>query len=314
MAQFKVMTINMANYDDHGSWSNRVILLASVISDKQPDIILFQEVRFNPDQPDTKKTYQNMAEEVLALLQNKGFYRGAYHAYIPVERIPLPPGNLGFNVPSPAALSPLGQSIEWEALSIISKFWIKETGCCWLASPTTPINDLNTRATQYAAIDFSNGQGPTLYVFNIHFSTNVSDAINNANATIAYIKKIVNINQDYFLLAGDFNMEPGQAPITILNNTGYLTDMWNNFWPVSPGYTYPSTRPIKRIDYIFLSSKLLPKAASIYVTANRPDPGSGVYPSDHFGLLSTFNSLTPTLEDPLLDDFVIVNHPQNIPV
>jgi len=306
---FKVMTINMANYDDHGNWPNRVKLFVSVISDKQPDIIIFQEVRFNPDQPDTKKTYQNMAEEVLSLLQNSNMYRGAYHTHIPVERIPLAPGNLGYNVPTPAALSPLNTTIEYEALSIISKYWIKETGCCWLASPNTVLNDLNTRATQYAAIDMSNGQGPLLYVFNIHLSTDVNDAINNANETIAYIRKLVDVDKDYFLLAGDFNMEPPQAPITILNSTGYLTDMFYHFWPVSPGYTYPSLNPIKRIDYMFLSSQLLQKASSIYITANRPDT-TGVYASDHFGLLATFNTLTNPFNDPELADFVIVNRPK----
>jgi len=296
-----VLTLNMANYDDHLYWSNRVALFASVIADKQPDIILFQEVRFNPDQPDTKKTYQNMAEEVLAVLQSKNFYRGAYHTHIPIERIPLPSFDNGFNVPCPAALSPIGQTIEWEALSIISKYWIKETGCRWLTSPNTPTNDLNTRATQYATIDLSNVQGPLLYVFNIHFSTDTNDAINNANTTLSYIQKI-----DYFLLAGDFNMEPGSTPIGILNNSGFLTDMWYHFWPATPGNTFPSNNPIKRIDYIFLSTPLLQKASSIYICANRPDT-TGVYASDHFGLISTFSNVQ---EDSFLEDFVIVNKPQ----
>jgi len=305
---FKVLTLNMANYDDHPNWTNRVALFVSVIADKQPDIILFQEVRFNPDQPDTKRTYQNMAEQVLSVLQSKNFYRGAYHTHVPIERIPLSPSNAGFNVPSPASLSPIGRTIEWEALSIISKFWIKETGCCWLSPPSVFTNDLNTRATQYATIDFSNtGQGPFLYVFNIHFSTDVNDAINNVNTTLSYIQKIVNVNQDFFLLAGDYNMEPGSAPINILNNTGYLTDMWYHFWPATSGYTYPSTNPIKRIDYLYLSTPLLQRATSIYIAANRPD-NTGLYASDHFGLLSSFNNLANS--NPIESEWIIVNKPQ----
>jgi len=67
----KVMTYNMANYDDHAQWPTRSQMFSQVIMEKQPDIILFQEVRFNPDQPNTKVNYQNMAEEVLAILQKK---------------------------------------------------------------------------------------------------------------------------------------------------------------------------------------------------------------------------------------------------
>jgi len=308
----KVLTMNMANYDDHGSWDIRANVFASLISDRQPDVVLFQEVRFNPDQPETKLTYQNMAEQVLFILQSKNFYRGAYHTHIPVERIPLPPGNAGFTVPTPIALSPIAQTLEWEGLSIISKFWIKETGCCWLSPPNQIITDLNTRATQYAAVDVSNGIGPEtlIYFFNTHFAYNTNDAVSNVNATLTYIKKIVDINKDYFLLAGDFNMEPGSQPIQLLNSTGYLTDMWYHFWPVSPGYTYPSTQPIKRIDYMYLSTPLLQKAVSIYITGNRPDPTSGQFASDHYGLISTFNnpanSSSKEEDDHLEDSFVFV--------
>jgi len=67
----KVMMYNMANYDNHAQWPTRSQMFAQVIMEKQPDIILFQEVRFNPDQPNTKVNYQNMAEEVRPFCKKK---------------------------------------------------------------------------------------------------------------------------------------------------------------------------------------------------------------------------------------------------
>lgn len=42
MHPLKVMTYNMANYDDHGDWVARRALFVSLIVAEQPDVILFQ--------------------------------------------------------------------------------------------------------------------------------------------------------------------------------------------------------------------------------------------------------------------------------
>jgi len=314
----KVMTYNVANYDDHVYWTNRIELFAQVIVNTDPDIILLQEVRFNPDQSNTKADYQNMAEQVLAALQRNSHYSGAYHTHLPVERMPLAPDDLGYNVPSPAALSPLHRTIEWEGLSIISRLWIKEIGCLWLTPPNKIEGDRNTRATQYAAIDLTNGSGPEklLFVFNSHFAYVVADAMQNVQESISYIKRYSTISKGYYLLAGDFNMEPGSAPINLLDQDPDFVDMWVRIWGTqSAGLTFPSNNPIKRIDYIYVSPTLSGLADTISVCGSTPDPITGVYTSDHLGLVATFKIDIPTLTPPvrnnnivdeLLNDFVIV--------
>jgi len=308
----KVMTYNMANYDDHAQWPTRSQMFSQVIMEKQPDIILFQEVRFNPDQPNTKVNYQNMAEEVLAILQKKNQYRGAYHVHLPVERIPLAPDDLGYNVPSPASLSPLYQTIEWEGLSIISRMFIQETGCLWLTPPNKFDGDRNTRATQFAAIDLANGIGTAnlFYVFNSHFAYDVYDAMQNVTVTMDYIRRFATVSKGNYLLAGDFNMEPGSAPINLLDQSTDFVDLWRRVWGVQAGYTFPSTNPIKRIDYIYVSPTLASLAKTIVVCGNVPDPASGVYTSDHLGMVATFNipisSKVVVDSDELLNDFVLV--------
>jgi len=305
----------MANYDDHPHWPVRADMFSQLIMSTQPDIILFQEVRFNPDETDTKSNYQNMAEEVLAILQKKNQYRGAYHVHMPVERIPLAPEDMGYNVPSPASKSPLFQTIEWEGLSIISRLYIKETGSICLTPPNKFDGDLNTRATQYAAIDLSNGIGPEnlLFVFNTHFAYTLSDAMQNVSETMKYIKRFSDVSKGSYLLAGDFNMEPGSDPINLLDNSNDFIDLWNHLWgSQSKGYTFPSENPIKRIDYIYVSPTLVSFAANIYVCGNIPDP-TGIYTSDHLGLIATFNikvavqySNCVVDTDELLDGFVLV--------
>jgi len=307
----KVMTYNMANYDDHLHWPTRADMFSQVIMSTQPDIILFQEVRFNPDEIDTKANYQNMAEEVLAILQQKNQYRGAYHVHVPVERIPLAPDDAGYTVPSPASLSPLHRSMEWEGLSIISRLFIKETGTVWLTPPNKMGGDLNTRATQYAAIDLSDGNGTEnlIYVFNTHFAYVVPDAMQNVSDTMSYIRRFKDISKGYYLLAGDFNMEPGSAPINLLDESDDFIDLWPHLWGTQQGYTFPSTKPIKRIDYIYVSPTLLNLAQSIYVCGNIPDP-LNIYTSDHLGLITTFNinvdSKFVVDSDELIDGFVLV--------
>jgi len=308
----KVMTYNVANYDDHVQWATRAVMFAQVIMEKQPDIILFQEPRFNPDQPDTKLNYQNQAEQVLAILQRRNQYRGAYHVHVPIERIPLAPDDLGYNVPSPAALSPLYQTIEWEGLSIISRLYIQETGCIWLTPPNKFDGDRNTRATQFAAVDLANGNGPAnlLYVFNTHFSYDVYDAMQNVTVTMEYIRRYAAVSKGNYLLAGDFNMEPGSAPINLLDQSTDFIDLWHRVNGVQVGYTFPSTNPIKRIDYIYVSPKLASLAKTIYICGNVADPSTGVYTSDHLGLIATFNipigSKCVVDSDELLNDFVLV--------
>ena len=104
----KIVSWNIANYDDHPKWITRKNLIADEIIKAEADIIALQEVRFNKDHPSTKATHLNSAEQILTQLQSKNKFMEA--------KILTQPA-MYFN--------PTGF---WEGLSIISKNDIMETG------------------------------------------------------------------------------------------------------------------------------------------------------------------------------------------
>jgi endonuclease/exonuclease/phosphatase family metal-dependent hydrolase len=178
----KIMTLNLANYDDHGNWDKQLDIIAQVIVDKDPDIISLQEVRFNPTRWSTKCLYQNMGEQVLFKLND------ACHAHM---------GSAVFWQPTmfyksmlgeaPYRYYPLPEVEEWEGKSIISRLPVFETGSrfpnqCGKA-------DLNRRSTQHVVIALPDGTH--LYVYNCHFYYDGSTFSSNLAETIDYIKPSV---------------------------------------------------------------------------------------------------------------------------
>lgn len=63
------------------------------------------------------------------------------------------------------------------------------------------------------------------------------------------------------LVGGDFNAEPGSAPIDRMAAAGW-TDAWRACGRAD-GRTYPAAEPTKRIDYLFLGSGLTCHAAEV---------------------------------------------------
>jgi endonuclease/exonuclease/phosphatase family metal-dependent hydrolase len=85
------------------------------------------------------------------------------------------------------------------------------------------------------------------------------------------------------VLGGDFNAEPTSAVIQKLRDAG-LRDAWSECGQ-GDGFTYPSDRPTKRIDYVFITNPLRCKSAQVIdtqVSDHRPllvtlaDPGPGM--------------------------------------
>lgn len=66
------------------------------------------------------------------------------------------------------------------------------------------------------------------------------------------------------LLAGDLNSEPGSAVIRRIQEAG-LRDAWAECGR-GDGLTYPADRPVKRIDYVWLSGTLRCTAAEVLDT------------------------------------------------
>ncbi len=83
------------------------------------------------------------------------------------------------------------------------------------------------------------------------------------------------------LVGGDFNAEPGSRVLERLRAAG-LRDAWTECGN-GDGFTYPSSKPIKRIDYLFLTGTLGCTTARVIETTI----------SDHRPLLVTVVRKTP---------------------
>ncbi|MBU2602729.1 MAG: endonuclease/exonuclease/phosphatase family protein [Actinobacteria bacterium] len=83
------------------------------------------------------------------------------------------------------------------------------------------------------------------------------------------------------VVMGDLNGRPGDREIEMLREAGLVEVLAEA--GVSPGYTFPSDGPIERIDYIWVTSDLLPPGqgplADVRVTAGTA--------SDHLGIAAT---------------------------
>jgi len=85
------------------------------------------------------------------------------------------------------------------------------------------------------------------------------------------------------LLAGDFNETPSGGPVHTTLESAELIDLWPALRPGEPGYSFASSGPTARIDYLWL----LPNSAGFApadIALILSQPLGGVYGSDHLGL------------------------------
>jgi len=55
----KIISLNIANYDDHPGWENKRKQICEMLIKVQPDLISLQEVRFNPQQKTCRDLHLN---------------------------------------------------------------------------------------------------------------------------------------------------------------------------------------------------------------------------------------------------------------
>ncbi len=78
-------------------------------------------------------------------------------------------------------------------------------------------------------------------------------------------------------ILGDFNARPGEPEIEMMRDAGFRDVL--DLAGVEPGYTNPATRPVQRIDYIWISPDLTASEVAI-----PPDPAS-----DHLPVVATLD-------------------------
>ncbi|HPR17667.1 MAG TPA: endonuclease/exonuclease/phosphatase family protein [Candidatus Cloacimonadota bacterium] len=256
----KIITWNLANYDDHSHWEIRRKLIVKEIARHQPDVLALQEIRYNSEHPSTQYSHLNMAEQILMDLQNTGLYQNARIINQPAMYYRFP--------------------IWWEGVSIISVLPITETGGLFHALlPDSP--DPNKRITQYTLLQKQNAN---FFIFNTHFSYEESCLATNVNEAIEYLNRFASCP---CLLVGDLNAEPQNKNMQKLALAGY-TDVWKMQHPDENGFTHKPIDPSMRIDYCWVNNLMKDRIKSIEIIGKEPDE-NGLYPSDHLGLLLDCN-------------------------
>lgn len=252
----KIISWNIANYDDHPKWILRKNMIADEIIKADADIVALQEIRFNKDHPSTKATYMNTAEQILIQLQSRNNFIDAKIITQPAMHYK----SNGF----------------WEGLSIISKDDIIETGAIF-HSYIKNSADINRRVTQYSVAISDNF---VFFLFNTHFSHNEMNLRSNIGEVMSYTERFAEYP---LILLGDMNATPQNENIHKLTMQGFI-DIWNKLNPNINGFTYPNSDPAKRIDFCWANKFFADKIQSIKLIGNKPNK-DGIFPSDHLGLI-----------------------------
>ncbi len=273
----KIITFNVANYNDHPHWEERKRMIAQILVEQNPDITALQEIRFDPNEESTQNSYQNMAEQILEEISDT--YLGEEFSDSKLVTTPAMYYPVSHGDQNPWEYPSKTTGKLWEGLSILAKNnMVLGTSSVFLSKGSI-CNDANRRATQMISVE-ANG-GP-LYFFNTHFGLDGPCLETNINETINFMDSFP---EGYKLLVGDMNAEPNNRYLQALADAGY-EDFWQKLRATEAGYTYPANSPDRRIDYCWGNKTLCDKGCTIDLIGNSPN-SDGIYSSDHLGLALT---------------------------
>ena len=118
--------------------------------------------------------------------------------------------------------------------------------------------------------------GGVVVVLNTHLDASRDDAYRRQEVeTVLRLATAAAGDHGRAIVGGDFNAEPGSAVIRRMTDAGW-TDA-GGACGAGPGFTFPSSEPVKRIDYLFLAPGLACSDAAVLETTT----------SDHRPLLVT---------------------------
>ena len=275
-------------------YGERMDLLCQYIVEANPDIVAFQEVRFDSGMVDTKTGKSNFQMKHLsARLQEHGYSHFVWQ-----------PAMLYFD---PTSIS---TRVE-EGAAIFSKHPITHTDYLLLPRYLDDNDDKqHQRAVVHARVVLPNGE--KVDVFSTHLSLCEKARDSSVRAMWDFVRTNTSASGKAFLL-GDLNAEPQSAAMK------FLSEKMDDTWLVHGGqeepeprskdpklrqdsFTFPSDDPKKRIDYIFAHGieKSEQGKDKIEVLGQAPtertkgDPGHGMldkdsplYASDHRAIMLT---------------------------
>jgi endonuclease/exonuclease/phosphatase family metal-dependent hydrolase len=250
----KVITLNLRNFtDDH--WTERLPLICNDIINSKADILAFQEVRGYID----STVGPDMAQQVQTYLSDSGYpYPCLYEQQAMVYS---------------------SQGV-WEGLAILSKEPFLDKG--YEVLPLGTGSDGNTRIMLWASFKLLDG---SFFVSNNHFSYDSNQALGNAEHVLLYL------SQPKFnipgLLVGDLNVTPDDQTIVYMTKKNWC-DIWYELYPAEDGFTFPAGAADERIDYQWKNPNFIKTIQSIEILFTDKDTVTNEYPSDHYGVMTTF--------------------------
>lgn len=225
----RLLSLNIANYDDHPGWSKRRLQICELLIKLQPDLICLQEVRYNPQQITCRDSHQNSGEELLYLLHEQNQF--TQHRIITMPTMYYPPK---FSYPSPK------ENVIWEGKSIITHYNVEEYGNFLLHKPDSS-HDMNKRSIFWCMLEIEDSN---YFIGNLHWGLDKAARLSNARQTAEFASCFFDIP---LILVGDYNTEPDASMQKTLKSAG-LQDFWLSKHRSKPGFTFPAALPTSRID------------------------------------------------------------------
>jgi len=296
-----MLVLNLANYNNWGSWLKRLDKIGSYIANEGVDIMYFSEVRFDSRESSTTDSYMNMAEQLVELLFKLGvdcrihsdpamYYTHGY-------------GSKHF-------------STFWEGLTIVICNEMVEMitiEVIFLKSGTHS-SDSNKRIAQYARFEYNDS---VFGCVNSHWSNDGNDRVLGVQETLERLLECKDVWRQPNILVGDLNAEidsstPDSA-LLLLKDEGWV-DVWREKFSdaeANPGYTLFYQRE-KRVDYVWANDLFYPAIDSIQIVGKRQHDNKSDWWSDHFGLLISvdINSFGEVTESPSITS----SYPTDLPV
>jgi len=247
----KILTLN--TWQERGPWRERWELIFKGLAEYDADIVGFQEV-FNME----------WAEEIR---------RRSGYPYLAV-------------------------SGEHSGLIFLSKFKPVERECLVMKTQS-PTEDY-LRYAFYIRVDTGAAQ---VAFFNTHLSWRAVENVIRMKQTEELVSFVEKKSGDLpSVIMGDFNMAVPAPGIVFVREIKKWIDAFSAKNPGDPGLTWDYRNPYaeaerdkmaeRRIDYVFIRKPSSPSAKilSSRVVFDRPSK-QGVYPSDHFGVLTELGAL-----------------------
>lgn len=244
----KILTLN--TWGGSGPWKERWEIIFSALESHAPDLVAFQEV-FD----------ENWSREI------------AKRAAFPY-----------FSCPNSLA----------SGLMLLSRFPIQRSELRAMKRKS-PFEDYSRHAL-WAQVECA---GRTVHVFTTHLSWLPEDG-ETRKAQVRELRDWMaeKAGLAETVLTGDLNAPPDSAEIRWLLEASGLVDAFDALHPGEPGFTWDHrnaftaeqrvTLPDRRIDYILVKGESLPRHLhACNLVFERPDR-TGVFASDHFGLMAEF--------------------------